>query len=172
MRTAVSFIGGFLLGVVAIWVYDAAFVDDSLAQLPELDEATEESSDASRIGAATSTIIATVLPESDTQSETLAVRDQSAGGSVAVASVDLVAAGWIVVHEETNGTIGNALGALRKDAGTHQNLTVPLLRDTQAGSRYWVILYTDDGDSLFSLDSDFPTLTGAGAPITSVFTAR
>ena len=101
-------------------------------------------------------------PKIDTKSATgglVTVSDQSAGNTVLVANVTLPQDGWIVVHEERNGVVANALGAVRRDAGTHTDVLVKLLRPTLAGKTYWIIPYKDNGDRKFDLKTDFPLRT-------------
>jgi len=82
--------------------------------------------------------------------EAVTVRDQAAGASAAVASVTLNQMGWVAVRDEN----GRVLGAARFDAGTWNNVSVPLLRATDAASSYQVLLYVDDGDREFDLHED------------------
>lgn len=104
--------------------------------------------------------------------QALAIQDQPAGGSVMVASASLTQNGWIVVHEEIlDGVIGNALGATRKDAGAYTNVTVELLRPTEAGRRYWATIYTDNGDKIFSLRDDMPVVGTSQELLLAEFTA-
>lgn len=102
----------------------------------------------------------------------LAIQDQPAGSTVTVASASLAQNGWIVVHEEIlDGVIGNALGATRKDAGMYTNVTVELLRPTEAGRRYWATIYTDNGDKIFSLRDDTPVVGASQELLLAAFTA-
>jgi len=104
--------------------------------------------------------------------QALAIQDQPAGGGVIVASASLAQNGWIVVHEEIlDGVIGNALGAARKDAGVYTNITIELLRPTEAGRRYWATIYTDNGDKIFSLRDDTPVVGVSQELLLAAFTA-
>ena len=172
LRITISFIGGFLLGVLSIWIYDASFVDDSLTQLPEIDGTTQNSADPNtEVTLEAATIIATLSPRKDATSQ-ISVRDQESGSSVQIDIVTLNDAGWVVVHEENGNAVGNALGALRRDAGSYEDLSIPLLRETLPGSRYFVVIYNDNGDQEFSLESDFPARDESGQPITAAFFAQ
>ncbi|KKW19514.1 MAG: hypothetical protein UY61_C0055G0003 [Candidatus Adlerbacteria bacterium GW2011_GWC1_50_9] len=94
----------------------------------------------------------TIAPPSTTTSdgETISVASQSAGNSVTISSVTLTEMGWIAVRDDRGWT----LGAARLDAGTHENIVVELLRATESGQRYQVLLYHDDGDREFDLKKE------------------
>ncbi len=104
--------------------------------------------------------------------EYVTVHNQGAGDHVLVAHVQTDNDGWIVVHEENNGVISNALGAARLNAGVHEAVSVPLLRNTTPEQRYWVVLYIDNGDRAFSLATDTPTFDEAGEPIMVPFVTK
>lgn len=112
-------------------------------------------------------------PESFTQAgNAVSVRDQQAGNTIVVDSASLAQDGWIVVHEEIlDGVIGNALGATRKDAGTYTAVSIELLRPTVAGKHYWVTVYADNGDKIFSLKDDTPLFGTTGELLLAGFTA-
>lgn len=81
--------------------------------------------------------------------ESVSVGDQPAGDSVRVASVTLAKAGWVAVRDPLR-----VYGAAWLTAGTHENVSVPLLRNTSAGTTYTVVLYVDNGDKSFDLHGD------------------
>lgn len=81
------------------------------------------------------------------------VSNQLAGNRVLLDSIILSESGWAAVHEDINGNFGNALGAQRFDAGSNSGY-VDLLRNTETGNIYYVILYKDNGDDKFDLKSD------------------
>jgi hypothetical protein len=113
------------------------------------EDGTDESSGSSESGRVISA--AGVVPGGDI----VLVKDQSAGRSVFLSRIELTAPGWAVVQEDTNGALGNVLGAKRFDAGVYQG-TVMLLRPTEAGKTYHAIVWRDDGDKQFNLESDVP----------------
>jgi len=92
--------------------------------------------------------------------EEVSVADQVAGESVLIASVTLNQMGWVAVRDED----GRVLGAARLDAGSWENVTVPLLRGTTAQKSYQVLLYVDDGDRAFDLHKDI-LITDAGGGV-------
>ncbi len=99
------------------------------------------------------------------------VSDQKAGKEVNVAYANAEFPFWLVVHAEKDGKIWNALGARRKEAGEHTGVVVPLLASTKSGSRYWVVLYKDNGDKNFDLKTDFPVKKTDGSFIMVDFKA-
>lgn len=97
--------------------------------------------------------------------EAVTVRDQAAGTSVSVASVTLNQMGWVAVRDEN----GRVLGAARFDAGTWNNVSVPLLRATAATSSYQVLLYADDGDKQYDLHKDILIMGANGGVAGTTF---
>ena len=83
------------------------------------------------------------------------VNDQPAGNQVSVALVTLEEGGWVAVHEDRNGKLGNILGAQFFPAGT-QSGAVDLLRAMEEGKMYYAILRGDDGDRQFDFTKDVP----------------
>ena len=91
------------------------------------------------------------------------ISNQPAGRAVVVSEVTLPSLGWVVVHEVLpDGALGNALGASRREAGSHTNVIVDLLRGTEPSRTYAVVLYEDNGDKAFDLKADSP-ISGARA---------
>lgn len=80
--------------------------------------------------------------------------DQTAGGSVMVTGVSATKVTWVTVRENNAGKLGNILGARRIEAGNNQNVEVVLLRPTQAGKEYFVVLFEDNGDKVFNHKTD------------------
>ncbi len=168
IKTASSFIGGFILGIIIIWSWNA-YTDRSQTQnvagtttIPEnlIAEGSAENSD---------TLAGEEIVTTDTQSSSISVVSQPFGSSVKVTAVNLETDGWVVVHEEKDGFITNALGAARLDSGLQKNIIIPLLRDTTQGARYWIVLYADNGDRQFDLKTDFPLRDSTNNPITDSF---
>ncbi len=87
---------------------------------------------------------------------TIAVQDQEFGDSVSISSVNLGAAGWIAVHEDRDGGLGNILGAGWFPQGTSEQVEIDLLRGTVPGATYYAVLRSDDGDREFDRAKDLP----------------
>lgn len=168
-KTIVNFIGGFLIGLVVVWLWQTY-----AAQSPRDVESQNSAPNGLVAEDSTENIsgedaIANESVETTPESTRISVNDQPAGERVTVASVTLERDGWVVVHEENNGFIGNALGAARLDAGTHANIFIPTLRTTLANGRYWIVLYSDNGDRQFNLRDDFPLRDSNNNPVTASF---
>lgn len=99
------------------------------------------------------------------------VNNQLAGDLVTVASVETDTMSWVVVREDSNGILGNILGASRIDSGDSNNIVVPLLRPTVAGQTYKIVLFEDNGDRVFDHKIDLP-MTSGGVLITSTFSVQ
>lgn len=102
---------------------------------------------------------------------TVDVEDQPAGNSVKISSIVLNEMGWVVIHEDASGKPGNVLGAALVFAGEHSLVPVELLRNTEKGKTYHVVLHTDNGDRVFDLKKDFPITDSAGN-VQMLFTAE
>jgi len=94
-----------------------------------------------------------VVDKKVSSESSIVVKDQIAGLRVVIDSITLEGSGWVAVHEDVDGELGNILGAQRFDAGTYKGL-VDLLRNTVEGGVYHAVLYSDDGDSVFDHKKD------------------
>lgn len=83
----------------------------------------------------------------------LSVKDQSAGNVVHVSQVTLKENSWIAIREDSNGGMGNILGAAWYPEGRH-TASVSLLRATEPDKIYYAVIYTDDGDKKFDFNKD------------------
>ena len=115
--------------------------------------------------------------EADTVSEivlsgqnAILVRNQEAGINVNIELVTLENAGWVVIHEDNNGVLGNALGAQLFDVGPSKGV-VELLRGTEAGKTYYATIRQDDGDRAFDLTRDLLLSDSEGNPVQIKFEA-
>ena len=82
---------------------------------------------------------------------------QTSGFAVSVGNVQDSQPTWVVIYEDRAGAQGNALGAalfLPQTGNNTQNGTVQLLRATLPGQNYFAGEATDDGDKVFSLQTD------------------
>lgn len=100
--------------------------------------------------------------------EEVQVSDQAAGAEVRVAKVTLAQTGWLAVRDAG----GRILGAAWFPAGTQTGVTIPLLRATEAGGSYQVLVYVDDGDKQFDLHQDALVTASDGAVAGTVFKAN
>jgi hypothetical protein len=67
--------------------------------------------------------------------------------------------------------MGNILGAKKVGAGAHENVVVELLRPTVVGSKYYVVLFRDNGDGAFNHKTD-TLIESDGSVVVSTFRAQ
>lgn len=171
-KVLISALVGFIVGAAAVWVWSVAMTPQQNAQELGQDEEVREETESE--GELTS------APGGDAQEESaqvaiddsdlINVSDQAAGAAVAF-SVAFDEPGWVAIHEERDGTLGNVLGAKWLPAGTHE-ATVKLLRNTVSGQTYHAVLYHDDGDRQFEVSSEARLLDGSKQPIQTAFDAQ
>jgi len=141
---AVGLIVGFLLGRFPIPKQDTEIAE-------------EDKEDNARPVVVEDTLNTTARPLPEpvlaAQGDVVHVKDQQEGSQVFLSRLELTRSGWAAVREINDGVLGNILGAKRFDAGVHQGI-IPILRNTEAGKHYVVILYTDDGDKIFDFEKD------------------
>ena len=109
------------------------------------------------------------MPQTGTDSGTLTVVTQTPGLEARVQRMSASRAGWVVVHEVEGGHVVNALGARRIDAGVHEDVAIELLRATEPGREYAVILYADNGNREFEVRGDLPMIDTKGNPLMQTF---
>lgn len=99
------------------------------------------------------------------------VAEQRPGSTVMVAQVYLAAPGYVVIHEDAQGSAGAILGssALLK-AGENRDIAVTLNRPSKDGEKLWAMLHAEkDGNTSFSAVSDTPVESRLGGPISGWF---
>lgn len=172
--------GWLLFAVIAVfiagvaWWFFSSRTSDALpeststsAEIAQADVGGTPAAEDTAAGATGASHLGMPLPE---QTEgVVKVENQSPGASVAVTEVVLEVDGWLVVHEVNNGLIGNALGALRRDAGSYEALSIDLLRETEPRRTYALILYRDDGNRTFEIRVDPPMVDTTGEPLVQTF---
>ncbi len=169
-NTIISFIIGVIVGLFVFWLWSATMNQLQVRNTEEtnLEYSTEVSEDTTPQDTETSDIINTPAPQ--LRSDAIVVQNQAAGSQVVVTRAVFDESGWVVVHEGNGEQIGNALGALRFDEGEHSGV-VELLRATEEGEVYWAVLYRDNGDKEFSLETDFPFIREGNQPVLTTFRA-
>ncbi len=85
--------------------------------------------------------------------EEVHVDNQPAGDSVRVVEARLSRVSWIAVRDDLR-IYGAARVTPPIGGGTMTDITVPLLRNTEAGKTYKVVVYADDGDLVFDFKKD------------------
>lgn len=189
-KTVVAFVAGLLIGGLLVWVFsaspDAAEAPTDGADMPSTEEPAdgdmhdgEEGEHMHEDGEEhhddEKDMSSDDVPPAVTVSENASINidDQPAGVMVQLGELGFpTEVGWVVVHENQEGGLGNALGAARFDLNTGLVTSqVRLLRGTEAGKSYTVVLYSENGDKLFDLASDRPLTRPDGSPLQASFTA-
>lgn len=182
-KTVVAFIAGLLIGGLLVWVFGAAPESTTTDMDDDVTSGTQTETGNTNTEAGTSAQ-SRETSSSDSTSETpkivvsgkgsISVSDQAAGTVVEIGDIEYPTTdGWIVIHDDVAGELGNALGASRYS--TEVGLlpaTVELLRSTEAGISYHAVLYSENGDRVFDLDDDQPLTTTSGGMIEALFTAQ
>lgn len=101
----------------------------------------------------------------------IVVNNQSAGYSVVIQSVSFENPGWVAIHEERDGGLGNTLGAGWFPAGENSG-TIELLRGTISGGTYYAVLHNDDGNKRYDYKVDTFLTDASGNAIIVKFVAQ
>ena len=104
-------------------------------------------------------------PTTEVSGESVTVVNQAASDTVQVASATLSQLSWIAVRDDT----GRTLGAGLFPAGEQSNVEVPLLRATEPGQHYQVLIYVDNGDHQFDLHTDTLVINPDGSVAGTTF---
>jgi len=132
---------------IAIAILNRGGTEQTAQASPSPEEVTEEEGDAM---------------EKDDSSITAS--DQPAASSVAIDSATLIAPGYIVIHEQTDGELGPVIGnGELYEAGSFENVSVALDRPSVTGETLYAMLHDDDGNGLYEFPgADAPTVNKAG----------
>jgi len=151
---------GILIGLGGYYLYDNV---DALKNIKNRDNKEDNSGKSY-----TNNLTENADASGDFSKKIIVVKDQPAGFKVIVDSVSLENVGWVAIHEDRDGELGNILGAYRFENGTHSG-EVELLRNTVEGGTYYAVIYNDDGDREFDHKKDVPLVDGLGNEIISEF---
>lgn len=133
--SVLSFVAGIMFGTLLAGAWFAGLESSSLF---------------SRLSPDTSQLKPNTREDRVPESGAISVADQLSGETVVVESVTVPPPGvWIAVREMNGAEFGNVLGAVRTN-GPRTNLSIPLLRATEAGRDYAIQLYRDDGTGDFN----------------------
>ncbi|MCR4325293.1 MAG: hypothetical protein NUV59_00615 [Patescibacteria group bacterium] len=165
-----------IIGVLAVivlilgwWIITHPSAGSSMASDSETAAGMDGTSDSDANGGSVSGPISDSVPTTTGSGEQVSVAAQPAGSSVAVASATLSQPGWVAVRDAS----GRTLGAAWFDAGTHTDISVPLLRATEAGQNYQVLLYVDSGEGhRFDLHQDILITNADGSVAGTTFSAQ
>jgi len=163
-----AFLIGVIVGAVSVWM-STATGDALLEKDTKLaDQAVVFNTEKDNTKVTASSVQDLDTTNVQLHNGAVVVQNQVAGLVVSLERVIFEEDGWVVIHEGTASHIGNALGAKRFDKGEYTG-TVELLRATEAGEVYRAVLYRDNGDREFSLDTDFPFLQNGNEPVLTTF---
>ncbi len=99
---------------------------------------------------------------------TLTVSDQRAGSTVTIDTVSLQKPGFVVIRADTSGRPGKILASSNLvSPGTKEDLVIGF-RPT-AGTSYYAVLYSDDGDKKFNETKDEAINTAQAIPVMAQF---
>ncbi|MDP3988812.1 MAG: hypothetical protein Q8P93_01095 [bacterium] len=99
------------------------------------------------------------------------VRDQLAGEMVTVSSVAVTGSTWVAIHADRDGAPGNVFGARRIETNA-SGVEVSLLRSTERGMKYYILLQEDNGNGKYDLYSDAEIISQDGLLIFDSFIAK
>ncbi|MFT7644396.1 MAG: hypothetical protein ACI9BF_000039 [Candidatus Paceibacteria bacterium] len=162
-KTLVAFAVGLLIGGMLVWAFSGPTVN-----APEATNEDEAEDVNAQVRDTDSLISSEAIESEDTKAEevpktelkvgkgNVVVPDQKASASVKLDSATFpVSEGWIGIREYDNDQLGYILGVVRFSES--QDLvpsTITLQRPTSVGSRYAVVVFTEDGDFAFNLAGD------------------
>lgn len=175
-----KFIIGLILGLVVGWAGTYAALQGSWGKAVMQNASKQKETNTTKDTGSTGDTSATNATEGDGNvpatvsvpgNNAVAVNDQPAGMKVDVTMATLTKPGWVVVAEDNNGMPGKILGAHRYDPGIYL-AEVDLLRGTEAGKTYHVVLRLDDGDKVFDQTKDLPIMGEDGKVVETTFKAQ
>lgn len=155
IKVIVAFVVGIIIGFLGTWLPMRESVD-KVVDIDTDDEISETIGEISDVAPSGQNVIL--------------VRDQKAGINVEVELVTLESDSWVVIHEDNNGELGNALGARLFASGQNSGI-VKLLRGMEEGKEYYANIRKDDGDRAFDLTKDILLSDSKGNPVQVKFKA-
>ncbi len=169
-------VGAFLIGIIvggfSIWMWTATQKELLSKANNATNKTSEQNTTVNSVSEDKTPIKDLDTVETQLRNDAIIVQNQASGSSVVIDKAIFEEDGWIVIHEGTASHIGNALGAARFDKGEYNNIVVELLRATKEGMVYRAVLYRDNGDKKFNLDTDFPFLQDGNQPVLTTFTVK
>jgi hypothetical protein len=113
-----------------------------------------------------STIKATVPTTSPHNA--LNVQNQTSGKAAMIKSVFMEKQGFVVIHEDNGGMLGNIVGSSNLlNAGETKSVSITM--NLHAGLSHWAALHLDNGDGVFDAKQDPPVKDENGEIIMKIF---
>ena len=167
-KTLVAFVVGLLIGGLLVWAFSSPsdqvneVTTDETTETEMTEGTTPETAEETE--ATEAEVTTPVLPVGDGSIE---VNNQAAGMSVMLERATYpIEEGWIGVRDYNNGQLGFIKGVVRFSAAAGRvPESVILQNPTQAGQEYAVVIFSDNGDSVFNpagdvqVDQIFATFT-------------
>lgn len=126
-------------------------------------------------------ILATITPmnnESDTEINSsntreielsqITVNNQDPGNSIMIENIQLSERGYVVIHEDDNGSPGNVIGHSGLLSGNISNVIIPLER-LASNEMLHAMLHVDDGDYQYEFPGDDSPLKQNGEIVVESF---
>ena len=111
-----------------------------------------------------------VPQQEETLSNRIVVSNQQAGNTVTVDLAELASPGYVVIHEDNNGSPGPVIGASSLIEGRRANFQINLKRNSKNGENLYAMLHKDDGDSTYEFPGDdTPVKDESGKVVVSKF---
>ncbi len=100
----------------------------------------------------------------------LYIPDQKPGSTISSATVIIDQKAYLVIHEAINGKAGEVIGvSAMLEAGTHEQVSVPLNRSVVQGEELIGMLHASDGQNGFVASSDLAIKDPMGNEIWMIF---
>ena len=159
-KTIVAFVVGLLIGGLLVWAFSGPTTDAPTIIVDETTQSdsveTESENEESTLDSDAAAEEAAPQPELQVGDGEVTVNDQAASDSITLESATYpVSEGWIGVREYNNDQLGYILGVVRFSES--QGLVpdaIALQRATTPGTKYAVVIFTENGDFEFNLAAD------------------
>ncbi|MEK7567754.1 MAG: hypothetical protein AAB513_02435 [Patescibacteria group bacterium] len=168
-KIAVSFLIGVVVGAIGVWISTDRRVEKETEKTTLSEENKEKAEETNKVSAQAPNVRKEPVSVSGTNA--IATLDQGAGNTAEVTMITLSVPGWVAIHEDRVGTLGNILGARRFEPGIHLG-EVELLRPMVSGGTYRAVLYQDLGEREFNSSEDAPIKDAEGKIIEAIFKAQ
>ena len=106
----------------------------------------------------------------ETLTPSIIVPKQAGGSNVFIENVTIDKDGYVVIHEDENGKPGAVVGVSKLlTAGTTENFLMDIDKEVVEGDSLFAMLHIDNGDQIFSIETDIPAVDSDGNTILTRF---
>jgi hypothetical protein len=153
-KTIVAFVVGLLIGGMIVWAFSGP-----TASAPESHDDSENKTEVKNEEGAAMEVESEATetkPALQVGNGAVSVSDQAVSSAIKLESVTYpISEGWIGVRDYNNDQLGAILGVVRfSEAQSLVPAEIILQRPTTVGSRYAVVIFSEDGDRSFNLAGD------------------